>query len=130
MQQGGREGWCPPNSTFPGFLSWIPKAFWYSERRGPRDCEIISRRAFVLSLWDGLTVSCISSFPPPSSCHQTPLSQRGRGRDGGREPCLPTPPSPSPVFVITKEQTHIKHTQGAAAVIAVSPGPAVGGRGR
>lgn len=26
----------------------------------------------------------------------------------------------SPPFVITKEQTHIKHTQGAEAVIAVS----------
>lgn len=27
---------------------------------------------------------------------------------------------PTPPFVITKEQTHIKHTQGAEAVIAVS----------
>lgn len=29
-------------------------------------------------------------------------------------------PPPTPLFVITKEQTHIKHTQGAEAVIAVS----------
>lgn len=33
-----------------------------------------------------------------------------------RKPCL----FPSLFFVITKEQTHIEHTQGAEAVIAVS----------
>ena len=41
-----------------------------------------------------------------------------KGKKKKRKPCLFPPPLP--FFVITKEQTHIKHTQGAAAVIAVS----------
>lgn len=57
-----------------------------------------------------------------------PVILRGRGKRTKKKekektpvcPPLPSPPRPPLFFVITKEQTHIKHTQGAEAVIAVS----------
>lgn len=61
-----------------------------------------------------------------SLCLQIPwllssYSQRKKKKEK-RKPCMPTPSPPPPpfFFVITKEQIHIKHTQGAEAVIAVS----------
>lgn len=69
--------------------------------------------------WQSPVFFCCSLSP----CVDSPtfvqlfIEEQKKRKKKERKPCLPTPPL---FFVITKEQIHIKHTQGAAAVIAVS----------
>lgn len=111
--------WKGANSTFSEFVWWIriPLVF---RTGGPHDRKIISCWMFYRRPLDSLlyflplSVSLCLQIPPTFVHLYTEGGEKEREREN---PVCPPPPH---FFVIAKEQTHIKHTQGAEAVIAAS----------